>query len=612
MFKLSFKKLHLFCSKIIALGVEHRGGGISRIKHARGEKIKIWPIPEDNSDVRSFMASINITKSWIKNFAEMAAPLNYLTGNVPFIWGPVQQASFSLLRDKCSSEVEKHGPLPNVPCQMYSDASNWCMGCVITQFQEQGTIKRNLEVPILYDSINLISSQRNYGTYKRELLAIVTFARKYDYLFRAHETSIIFTDHKPLAFFLDSARLDGIYARWNHLLCELNVEIVWISGKRNEIADALSRTLFLDPTNERDAVLEEYGAVVQDGKREPEWVWKDGKGGYVELIERHHAARRAMTTDTTNLVGTNTSDFQSTVVESSTVEFSEASQYLDPVEQHLCRVSSNAVDLTPVNKNLQSSAWFGQIYNFHRTNVPPPGLDRLKKRAFLIQARRHRLVDTNLFVEINGIWKRCVPESEVSAVLYAAHDEAGHHAARLTMRKLREYYWPRLAKDTHDYILGCMYCAKHGTARRSQSQSSPSVSQKMALLGMDFIGPLPQAKLSVEESIRCCFPQFSECTTITDDPPENGFTSSQFTHIFLVIDYFSRFVWAFPVSAANQTEAIRCLIWLFEIWGPPGAIYSDIGTHFSGAKMQQFLSNQNVLWIPAPSGSKRSTGMAEK
>ncbi|KAI0992768.1 hypothetical protein K3495_g15417, partial [Podosphaera aphanis] len=254
-----------------------------------------------------------------------------------------------------------------------------------------------------------------------------------------------------------------------------------------------------------------------------------------------------------------------------------------------------------------SSAWFGQIYNFHRTNVFPLGLDRLKEKSFLAQVRRYRLIDTNLFVDINGNWKRCVPESEVSAVLFAAHDEAGHHDARLTMRKLRDYYWPKLAKDTNDYILGCLYCAKHGTARRSQSQSSPSVSEKMALLGMDFIGPLPQAKLSVEESIQRCFPQFSDFT-VDSDPPESGFTSSQFTHIFLVIDYFSRFVWAFPVSAANQTEAIRCLIWIFEIWGAPVAIYSDIGTHFSGSKIQQFLANHDVLWIPAPSGSKNING----
>lgn len=58
----------------------------------------------------------------------------------------------------------------------------------------------------------------------------------------------------------------------------------------------------------------------------------------------------------------------------------------------------------------------------------------------------------------------------------------------------------------------------------------------------------------------------------------------------MVIDYFSRFVWAFPDSAANQAEAIRCLIWFFEIWGPPVAIYADIGSHFSGATMQKFLS----------------------
>lgn len=305
------------------------------------------------------MASINITKSWIKNFAEMAAPLNYLTSNVPFIWGPVQQASFSILKDKFSSEVEKHGPLPNVPCQMYSDASNWCMGCVVIQVQEHGTINRKLEVPILYDSINLNSSQRNYGTYNRELLAIVTFARKYDYLFRAHETSTIFTDHKPLSFFLDSARLDGIHGRWNHLLCELNVEIVWISGKRNEIADALSRTLFLDPSNDRDAVLEEYGAVIQSGDREPEWVWKDGKGGFVELTERHHAVRRAMTTDTTNSVGTNATDFQSTAVESCTVELASGPPYWEPVVQHLRRVFSNTIEVTSANQNLQSSVWLG-------------------------------------------------------------------------------------------------------------------------------------------------------------------------------------------------------------------------------------------------------------
>lgn len=63
--------------------------------------------------------------------------------------------------------------------------------------------------------------------------------------------------------FRDSARLDGIYARWNYLLSEVNVKIVWISGNKNKIADVLSRTLLLDPTNEIDTALEEFGHIVQ-------------------------------------------------------------------------------------------------------------------------------------------------------------------------------------------------------------------------------------------------------------------------------------------------------------------------------------------------------------
>ncbi|POS82413.1 hypothetical protein EPUL_005317, partial [Erysiphe pulchra] len=351
-------------------------------------------------------------------------------------------------------------------------------------------------------------------------------------------------------------------------------------------------TLFVDPTNETDASLENFGQIKKVRNKEPEWVWKDGKGGYAALIEQIYKFHQAKITDTIKLGWSDSSNSYFMGIESNIADFSIPSTQLDSIEQHLCRVSCNAVDLAPINKALQSSNWFGHIYELHRTNVIPPNLHRLKRRIFLNLARRHRIIDNNLFIEIRGIWKRCVSELEVGAVLFAAHDEAGHHAARLTSGKLRYYYWPRISKDTHDYILGCLYCAKHGTARLTQSQSPPSVAEKMALLIMDFIGPLPQAKLSVEDSIKCCFPQFSEYTGGSNEYTENGFSGSTFTHKFVVIDYFSRF--------------------LFEIWGPPVAVYSDIGSLFSEAIMQKFLSQQGVLWLPAPSGSKRSTGMVEK
>ncbi len=271
-FRLSFKKLRLFMDEIDALGVIHKTGGVSVVKYDRAAKIKQWPTPKDSTDVKSFVASVMITKPWIKNFSEIAMPLNYLMRhNATWVWGIVQQAAFDTLKLQCAAEIERHGMITDLPVMLYTDASKFAIGCVITQFQLDN------EVPILYDSSTLSKSERNYGTYKRELLGIVTFARKYDYLFLGKEKSIIFTDHKPLAYFMESSRLEGIYTRWNHLLCQLNVEIQWIPGPRNEIADALSRTVFEDPSKEHDEALLLHGRGVENRDGNVEWIWKDGK-----------------------------------------------------------------------------------------------------------------------------------------------------------------------------------------------------------------------------------------------------------------------------------------------------------------------------------------------
>lgn len=84
---------------------------------------------------------------------------------------------------------------------------------------------------------------------------------------------------------MDSSLLEGIYARWNNLLCQLNVEIRWIEGSRNEIADALSRTILNDPVVIRDEELEKRGQIETDKNGLLEWAWEDGKGGYRDLIK---------------------------------------------------------------------------------------------------------------------------------------------------------------------------------------------------------------------------------------------------------------------------------------------------------------------------------------
>ncbi|KAI0997732.1 hypothetical protein K3495_g10458 [Podosphaera aphanis] len=256
-------------------------------KTERCRKIRAFPVPKDTSGVRKFLGAIGITRKWVKTFAEIKRPLTRLTGKEVFRWGAAEQVSFQILKDKCAEAVEMHGWDSSNPVILYSDASLYGAGCAITQKRKSNLegAQKDIEVPIAYDAFTFSKSQRNYGTYKKELCAIVEFARRYEHMLRGPEISDILTDHKPLTYFLTSSLLDGIYARWATELRCLGIDICWIPGHRNVVADALSRTIFPDEDNDLLS-LDEFGEMSTDRKGDPLWIWKDGKDGYEELLKR--------------------------------------------------------------------------------------------------------------------------------------------------------------------------------------------------------------------------------------------------------------------------------------------------------------------------------------
>ena len=131
--RLWFKKLELFVTETVALGVTHKAGGKLVTKTERCDKIREFPVPKDVTGVRKFIGAIGITRNWVKNFAEIKRPLTALTGKGEFIWGSREQASFQILKEKCAQAVEMHGWNFLKPVKMYSDASLYGAGCVITQ-----------------------------------------------------------------------------------------------------------------------------------------------------------------------------------------------------------------------------------------------------------------------------------------------------------------------------------------------------------------------------------------------------------------------------------------------------------------------------------------------
>jgi transposase InsO family protein len=569
--KLSFKKLKLFMDKIVALGMVHKAGGIVQIKPDRSEKIRNFPVPKDSTDVRKFVGAVGITRRWIKNFSELCRPLSRLTGDVEWKWGDSEQLSFELVRQKAAQVVDMHGWDYRSAVIMYSDASLYGAGCLITQ--KQG----NKEVPILLDSFLFTKTQRNYGVYKRELMAIVEFSRKHEHMLRGSDISTVWTDHKPITYFLQCSHLEGIYARWACELRDLHIQILYIPGERNKVADALSRTIFPDENCEDN--LAEYGHVNRN-EGEPRWVWKDGKGGYDALLEDHKGPLGSK--ELKELMGISLEEYANSdasdrlFLSSLCIELQKDGYFLESLP-----VTSYPISLGNLLDKYRVSVWYKDIVQYILEGSVNPELDSVQKAAFVRRSSRFRIENGKLWYEQGGKLRLCITESEVADVLLRAHDECGHFASAITLRKLGNYYWARMVVDVADYIEGCLQCAKFGTARRSQTLQRVVIDTPMQLWGIDFVGPFPL------------------------------YEGVPWRYILVIVDYFSRFVWAFLCITDDQKEVIRCLGELFEQEGIPVGFYADPGTHF-GADTQTFAKERGALWITSPVAAKKSTGMVEK
>ena len=564
---LSFRKLRLFAIMIKALGVTHRIGGHVHILEERIAKIAKWPEPLDQSGVRGFLGTIGITRRWVKNFAEFARPLSRLTGKVTWRWTQAEQISFEILKIKCAVRTSMFGIDLELVIHFYMDASKFAAGCAVTQFRKAtqadlaatqeasaaaGKSRKPLadvEVPVLYDSFTFTRAQRKYPTYKRELCAIVTFCKKYDYLCKnPHKPAVIHTDHKPLTHFLSSDLHEGVYGHWADQLRRLNITIQYIPGPRNKAADGLSRTLFQDAD-----CLEDSAVALAKQELEtqgPRWIWKDGKDGFEAFLGSLDQDRKREVLDHGTVDGL--SVFSS---EASLEAGSPSSSWKEAYA---------------------TSAWFGEIYQFlHDGFVIASPSPKLIRKAF-----DYRLANDILWKHHLEAYLPCVPESKVLTVLKEAHDESGHWAKTGTMARLRNLcYWPGQTQDVERYIKGCLVCAQHGPATRSQPLHPIAVTYPFQLMGMDFIGPL-------------------ETTTAGN------------RYILNLGCYMSRFQVPFACKNNNVEDVLWCLKLFFAMYRKPHAFYVDPGQHF-GEELHEFLRREGVAIDHSPSASHKSTGMIE-
>ena len=202
------------------------------------EKIKAvqdWPILKCVKDVRSFLGLTSYYRRFISNYADKAKPLHKLTEkNTQFMWSEDCQESFNMLKSALTQAPVLAYPSQNDHFVLDTDASNYGMGAVLSQKQD------NSEKVVCYFSKSFSGPERKYCVTRRELLAIVMSIKHFHhYLYGRRFT--VRTDHGALRWILNFKNPEGQMARWLEILSSYDFEIVHRAGKSHSNADSLSR-----------------------------------------------------------------------------------------------------------------------------------------------------------------------------------------------------------------------------------------------------------------------------------------------------------------------------------------------------------------------------------
>lgn len=257
--KIQFDKCKFFSKETEYLGHILTPEGIKPNKN-KIESIRNLKIPQSQKQIKSFLGITGYYRKFIKDYSKVAHPMiKYLKKNTKInTKDPNYINAFEKLKKIITETPILRYPDFNKKFKQVTDASAFALGAILQQDNH----------PICFASRTLNDHEKNYSTTEKELLAIV-WATNY---FRPYIYGVKFdllTDHQPLKWLYCKTKGKDINPRlyrWLLKLGEYNINIDYIKGKENNVADFLSR--INTNTNEINMVDEEITHSQEENSEE--------------------------------------------------------------------------------------------------------------------------------------------------------------------------------------------------------------------------------------------------------------------------------------------------------------------------------------------------------
>jgi len=156
--------------KIGFLGVVIGPNGIE-MKKKKVDGVLSWPEPKNIKDIRKFLGLANYYRRFIKDFAQIARPINMLTRkNVRWQWENKQQQVFDELKEIFTTRLVLAAPDLDKEFRVEAGTSNYITGGVLSMKHSD-----DLWRPVAFISKSLSNTERNYEIHDKEMLAVVRY-----------------------------------------------------------------------------------------------------------------------------------------------------------------------------------------------------------------------------------------------------------------------------------------------------------------------------------------------------------------------------------------------------------------------------------------------------
>ena len=448
-------KCEFLRSQVSFLGHMVSREGLSMQQH-KIAAVHNWPVPQSVKDVRAFLGLAGFYRRFVRNFASLAQPLTDLTKIADrrwWSWGPEEQRAFDTLKQALTSAPVLAHPDPQRQWTVQTDASGYALGAVLSQQQDDGTMR-----PVAYWSHKLNSAARNYSASERELMAIVEATKHWrQYLHGSPHPVLLKSDHQPLVYLNTKEQLGRRLNRWMEELCDLTFEIGYVKGKDNAAADALSRRSDLEEKGEAEAkppVLQvKLMALPQvTAGTPPVCSWRVD-GSWMSPPSQSLAAAKRAAVKPSETKDASSERTESTLIVESLLNDARTAATHDPQYQLMLKGDEKHDGLLRRDGLVYSRS--GSVYI--------PNDRRLRTR-----------------------------------LLELAHDAVGHFGRARTIERLgRHCVWIGLTKEVEDYCRSCAVCAANKSSNELPAgllKPLPIPESPWDSVGIDFVGPLPMSK----------------------------------------------------------------------------------------------------------------------